>query len=236
METKLSIEEYNDFSEKLVFKYENEWVEENQKTLPNGLVLAGTPENIETLEEILEQMEEDLRVTIDPSIVPVLAMGEMPYDAPGGYCIKTKAIKLHPVTSGRDREYSRELILLHEYAHAMDFHVDLYKEFEEEYVEMLDEVGYNYHKSEDHSWKIGVEPGLSGNFMMDMRDFSSNFANHQKVVGMGYCGLRCVINIREFVAMAFMHWFITLDDNKEGFNGKVDDLLEKYFFVQTVEA
>jgi len=235
MKNKTQLEKYDSFVEGLIFKYEDEWTEPFQKTLPNGIVLAGSPENVELLEEMLADFEHSCEMDINPDAVKIIAMGEMPYNAPGGFCIETKTIKLHPVSSRQDRQYGWELIFLHEYTHALDCHLDLYKKFEDEYREMIEAVGYKYHESEDSSWKIGVDPGFNGDIVSAMGLFASNRTNDSKIKEMGYCGLRCALNIREFVAMAFMHWF-SFHDYEEDFNSKVGDLLEKHFNRNIVEA
>lgn len=233
MEKKLTIEQYNEFSEKFIFKYEGQWVEQDHKTLSNGIILAGSPDNIVILEEILKDFDTNCWSNINSEAVVRIAIGEMPYNAPGGFCVETKTIKMHPITSGKDREYSADVVFAHEYAHAMDFHVDLQKHFRDDYKAMIEAVGYAYHESEDYSWKIGVEPPMTGNIMEDMKEFYSNFENHQKVAQMGYCGLRCVLNIREFVAMAFMHWFNGETSYTPEFRAKVEKLLKEYFLKKT---
>lgn len=218
----MTLEEYNKMIDAIIFQYEGEFVEKDQETLSNGIVLAG--KDIDLLKEFLDQFEKKYGIEFDPQALNRIAIGHVHHSSrmAAGFCFESKTIKISPHAPYVANEYNIEEIILHEYTHAIDLQYGMYKHLIDDYRDALNLCELGCHHSEEHTWKLGAD--------IDMHDFMKKAPHYNHILlEAGYPSVLGIINIREFVAMAVMD----LKSNKINFNPqfkeKIEDLIDKYF-------
>lgn len=223
--TEMTVEEYNKQIQQFIFRYEGDNVEEDLETY-KGIVIAGYEEDdVEDLKKVIDVLEEKSNISIDHSCIYRIAFGDIYMNNPGAFCFQTNTIKLNPDHFDREKimgKYDFHHIFIHEYTHALDINNDIYQNFIDDYKQIISDLGYNLFKSDDYIWKLGIIP--TNDILHPSHNEIDEYLQEK-----GYPSKMGLVNIREFVAMAFMDYFAGISQYNNQFNQKVVDLVQKYF-------